>query len=216
MSQSSLRNVLFIIADDWSPIAGCYGNDVIQTPNIDRLASKGVVFDYAFCTSPSCAVSRACIMTGQHGHTHGQYGHCHGIHHFKTLPNMLSTSKLLGQNGYATALIGKCHTSPNEVYPFDYKQTQFPKHIGQAVAEHFETFLTEYASGKPFYAHVASSDPHRSGDGAQYCNGPQPGHVAQVYDPADVVVPDFLPDNGATRTDLANYYQAVSRWDETA
>ncbi len=49
--------VLFIIADDWSPIARCYGNDVIKTPNVDALAERGVVFDYAFCTSPSVAVS---------------------------------------------------------------------------------------------------------------------------------------------------------------
>lgn len=51
------HSVLFIIADDWSPIARCYGNDVIKTPNVDALAERGVVFDYAFCTSPSVAVS---------------------------------------------------------------------------------------------------------------------------------------------------------------
>ena len=61
----SRPSVLFIIADDWSPIARCYGNDVIKTPNIDALAEHGVVFDYAFCTSPSCAVSRACIRTAR-------------------------------------------------------------------------------------------------------------------------------------------------------
>ena len=76
------RNVLFIIADDWSPLTRCYGNNVISTPHVDALAARGVVFDYAFCTSPSCAVSRACILTGHHSHTHGQYGHCHGIHGF--------------------------------------------------------------------------------------------------------------------------------------
>ena len=67
----SHRCVLFIIADDWSPIARCYGNRVIKTPNVDALAERRV-FDYAFCTSPSCAVNRACIPTGQQSHTHGQ------------------------------------------------------------------------------------------------------------------------------------------------
>ena len=71
---NSYKSVMFVIADDWSRIAKCYGNDVIRTPNIDAFAERGVVFDYAFCTSPSCAVSRACILTGQHSHTHGQYG----------------------------------------------------------------------------------------------------------------------------------------------
>ena len=87
----SCSSVLFIIADDWSPIARCYGNRVIKTPNVDALAERGVVFDYAFCTSPSCAVSRACILTGQHSHTHGQYGHCHGIHGFRTHESIQST-----------------------------------------------------------------------------------------------------------------------------
>ena len=53
------RSALFIIADDWSPLAGCYGSPVIQTPNIDRFAERGVVFDHAFCVAPSCAASRA-------------------------------------------------------------------------------------------------------------------------------------------------------------
>ena len=91
------KNVLFIIADDWSPIAGCYGNNKIKTPRIDSLAEKGVVFDHAFCTSPSCAVSRASILTGQHSHTHGQYGHCHGIHGFRTSESMTSTPMDCGQ-----------------------------------------------------------------------------------------------------------------------
>ena len=80
------RNVLFLIADDWSRIADCYGNSVVHTPRIDAFAREGTVFEQAFCTSPSCAVSRACILTGYHSHTHGQYGHCHGIHGFSTHP----------------------------------------------------------------------------------------------------------------------------------
>ena len=91
---NSYKNVMFVIADDWSRIAKCYGNDVIRTPNIDAFAERGVVFDHAFCTSPSCAVSRACILTGQHSHTHGQYGHCHGIHGFRTHEYMQSVPKI--------------------------------------------------------------------------------------------------------------------------
>ena len=101
--------MLFVIADDWSRLARCYGNEVIRTPHIDALAERGTVFDYAFCTSPSCAVSRACILTGQHSHTHGQYGHCHGIHGFRTHEWMQSTPAILRANGYATACIGKKH-----------------------------------------------------------------------------------------------------------
>ncbi|MEZ4664357.1 MAG: sulfatase-like hydrolase/transferase, partial [Caldilineaceae bacterium] len=58
------RNVLFLIADDWSPLAACYGNNVVKTPRIDALAQRSVIFDHEFCVSPSCAVSRAAILTG--------------------------------------------------------------------------------------------------------------------------------------------------------
>ncbi len=65
------RNVLLLIADDWSPIARCYGNDVIQMPNVDGLAARGTWFAHAFCTTPSCAASRASLLTGNYSHTHG-------------------------------------------------------------------------------------------------------------------------------------------------
>ena len=100
------RNVLFLIADDWSRIAGCYGNSVVRTPRIDAFAREGAIFDQAFCTSPSCAVSRACILTGYHSHTHGQYGHCHGIHGFSThpiLPRRLPASRRMATPRPASA-----------------------------------------------------------------------------------------------------------------
>ncbi|NKB71732.1 MAG: sulfatase-like hydrolase/transferase [Candidatus Latescibacteria bacterium] len=121
------RNVLFLIADDWSRIAGCYGHTAIRTPRIDQFAAAGVVFDQAFCTSPSCAVSRACILTGHHSHSHGQYGHCHGIHGFRTHAHMSSTPQALQAAGYATACIGKKHVEPASVYPFDFEPRVNPR-----------------------------------------------------------------------------------------
>ena len=66
------RSVLLMIADDWSPLAGCYGSPVIRTPHVDALARRATRFTHAFCTSPSCAASRANILTGHYSHTHGQ------------------------------------------------------------------------------------------------------------------------------------------------
>ena len=208
---SDHRNVLFIIADDWSPLARCYGSEVIRTPHVDALAERGVVFDYAFCTSPSCAVSRACILTGQHSHTHGQYGHCHGIHGFRTHSFMQSTPRILRRRGYATACIGKKHVEPDSVYPFEYEppvDARSPDDMAAKVTQ----FLGDNGD-RPFYLHVASTYPHRAG--ASFGNErTHAGITPTPYDPREVVVPPFLPDLPAVRADLAEYYESVSRYDQ--
>jgi N-sulfoglucosamine sulfohydrolase len=204
------KNALFLIADDWSRLAACYGNEVIKTPRIDAFADEGIVFDHAFCTSPSCAVSRACILTGQHSHTHGQYGHCHGLHGFSTHAHMSSTPKDLRRAGFATACIGKKHVAPTAVYPFEY-EPQVNSRSPADLADAARVFLGENRD-RPFYLHVGFSDPHRAGQG--FANERAWRGVSEVtYRPEDIVVPDFLPDMPQVRADLADYYQAVSRFD---
>ena len=208
---SDYRSVLFLIEDDWSRIAKCYGDNFVQTPHIDRLAEQGVVFDYAFCTSPSCAVSRACILTGQHSHTHGQYGHCHGIHGFRTHDHMQSIPKILKMKGFATGCIGKKHVEPPSVYPFDYEpsvNSRSPEDISDATGQ----FLAN-AKDQPFYLHIGSGYPHRSGK--SYGNKKIYAGIQPIgYDPDLVPVPNFLPDNPNTRADLSEYYESISRWDQ--
>ncbi|MCZ6676401.1 MAG: sulfatase [Candidatus Poribacteria bacterium] len=211
MNQTPYRNILFLIADDWSRIAGCYGNDVIRTPNIDALAERSVVFDYAFCTSPSCAVSRACILTGLHSHTHGQYGHCHGIHGFRTHEFVQSIPKILKARGFATTCIGKKHVEPPRVYPFDF-EPKVDMRSPTDMEDNVRMFLDGHKDN-PFYLHVGSGYPHRAGVG--FGNERQHAGVDAVhYDSAEVIVPDFLPDVPAVREDLADYYQSISRWDQ--
>ena len=66
-------NILFILADDWSyPFAGVYGDKTVSTPNIDKLAKRGVTFTQAYCASPSCTPSRAAILTGKYPHNLGE------------------------------------------------------------------------------------------------------------------------------------------------
>ncbi|MXV82176.1 sulfatase [Candidatus Poribacteria bacterium] len=207
---NSHKSVMFVIADDWSRIAKCYGNEVIRTPHIDAFAERGVVFDYAFCTSPSCAVSRACILTGQHSHTHGQYGHCHGIHGFRTHAYMQSVPKILKAHGFSTACLGKKHVEPESVYPFDFEPKVDPRSPVDMAAKVTE-FLNE-AADTPFYLHIGSSYPHRAGKGFGN-DRTHSGIEPSPYTPDEIIVPNFLPDVPAVREDLADYYESVSRWD---
>lgn len=65
-------NIVFILSDDQGPwAAGCYGNEEIRTPNIDRLAERGLRFNNFFCTSPVCSPARASLMTGRLPSQHG-------------------------------------------------------------------------------------------------------------------------------------------------
>ncbi len=204
------RSVLLLIADDWSPLAGCYGSPVIRTPHVDALAGRATRFTNAFCTSPSCAASRANILTGHYSHTHGQYGHSHAVHNFHTAASMPSIPKRLGAAGYATGIIGKLHTQPASVYPWTHDLQQVPgggRNV-TAMADQAAGFLADIGR-QPFYLHMGFADPHRDfGNRRSY-----EGVEETRYDPAEVPVPDFLPDHPEVRAELAEYYQAISRLD---
>ncbi len=62
--QADRPNILWITAEDMSPTLGCYGDDFAITPNLDRLASEGVLYENAFATAPVCSPSRSCLING--------------------------------------------------------------------------------------------------------------------------------------------------------
>ncbi len=102
-------NILFIAIDDLKPILGCYGNQMIRTPNIDRLAAMGTVFMQNYCQQAVCGPTRASIMTGlRPDHT--------GVWDLKTRmrdvnPDILSLPQYLISQGYSTQGIGKVYDS---------------------------------------------------------------------------------------------------------
>ncbi len=98
-------NIVFILSDDhrWDHM-GVAGHPWIRTPNLDRLAGEGVLFNNAFCTTSLCSPSRASIITGQYAHNHGV------INNLSFWDNKNTTFlELLKKGGYQTGFIGKWH-----------------------------------------------------------------------------------------------------------
>lgn len=229
-------NIVLIVSDDHGREAvGCYGNSAVKTPNIDRLAAEGIRFANAFCTVASCSPSRSVILTGEQSHTNGMYGLEHQQHHFSSFDTVKSLPVLLEKAGYRTARIGKFHVAPEAVFHFGNVLQEGgvnnPASIGRSpveMADLCKAFIND-TSAQPFFLYFATDDPHRSKavlpDGTPFFDGSKPNafgnrkegypQVAKTeFKPEDVIVPSYLPDNKATREELAAYYQAINRLDQ--
>ena len=103
-------NIVFIMADDlgYSEL-GCYGNSFHETPNLDRLASQGMRFNYAYAAAPVCSPTRASIMTGQFPARVGILDYLRADDPNHLSPNLTTLAEPLRDAGYATGMAGKWH-----------------------------------------------------------------------------------------------------------
>ncbi|MEP3481839.1 MAG: sulfatase [Fuerstiella sp.] len=207
-------NVIIFIADDvsWNDY-GCYGNPAARTPNIDSLAANGIRFDNAYLTASSCSPSRSSIITGRYPHNNGKAAELHKpiSAHLPWFPEILK------QNGYYTALSGKHHMT---MVSENQKSQARPN-----VFDHVDNGKTKQNSGghanwvsvtrnrpkdQPFFFWFASTDAHRGWDADRQWD---PDRYGPKHTSDKVIVPPFLIDDEETRTDLASYYNEVTRFD---
>lgn len=202
-------NILFIMTDDHTTQAiSCYGGNMVKTPNIDRIANEGIRFDNCYATNALSGPSRACILTGKFGHVNGFTDNA------KTFNGDQETfPKILQQNGYQTAIIGKWHLiSEPQGFNFwsilsgqheqgDYYNPDFLEngktikeegYVTDIITDKAINYLKERDKSKPFAMMVHHKAPHRNWMPAERHLG--------VFNNTTFPEPDNLFDDYSTRS----------------
>ncbi len=139
MAESRRPNILFIAIDDMNDWVGCLeGHPDVQSPNIDRLASRGVLFTNAHCTAPVCGPSRTALFTGLRPDSTGVYTNAANVR--TQLPHVVTLPQYLRGNGYYTFGCGKLFHGGGKGIPLD------------AFDEYGPNIRTPWTAGGPFTA----------------------------------------------------------------
>lgn len=205
LSEGAL-NVLWIYVEDTNPWMGCYGDERVATPNIDRLATAGTRFDRAYMTSGVCSPTRSAIITGMYQTSIGAHEHYSSFSEWrgnkmevwdpnhlgvKTLPEIFKAA------GYYTFNEGKEH------YNFVYRTKDLYDHKGvngfKGASEGSE--WTGRGDDQPFFGQIQLS-------GGKYPDPPK------VVSPQEVDVMPYYPDNEVFRTEIAHHYNTIGKLDE--
>ena len=236
LSRPNKPNVLFIAVDDLRPELGCYGYDHMHTPNIDRLASKGMIFRNAYCQQAVCSPSRNSVMTGLRPDSLKIYDL--GTNFRTYNPDVVTVSQYFMQHGYHSESIGKIYhiwhgnhddslswsidpwnpwndplniTSVTREDTIDL-HTSYPKVGDKRLAWYKsevpdknlnDTRITDHAIKRlknlketPFFMGVGYLKPHLP--------FVAPQRFWDLYDPANIIIPDKNPPEGSPSLALNN------------
>ncbi|MCA9122063.1 MAG: sulfatase [Planctomycetaceae bacterium] len=208
-------NILLFTADDLhAESLGVFRGGVKDlTPNLDRFARQGMLFDRAHVNAAICVPSRAVIATGLYSHRSGAMGFMKAN---AGTPEVVTTFQA---SGYLAGILGKVdHSTPTTATKWDYSFDQKDLGNGRNPEIYYQRCRTFFeqckADNKPFYFMVNSHDPHRP-----YCNPKKltagAAMPSRVYEPSEVDVPGFLPDLPGVRNELAQYLNSTRRLDDT-
>lgn len=196
--------VLFISDDHSWHDCGPYGDRVVRTPQLDRLAREGMRFNLAFAASPTCSVSRSAIYTGLYPFRNGAHSNHSLVRDgLKTLPHYMQAL------GYRVVIAGKTHIGPRPEFPFEYLANANIMPPGKSHVlwtdlntRAIDRLLAEHDSRRPLCLVVCSHSPHvfwLDNDG---------------YDPLRIKLPPYLIDTPETRATRCRYCTDVSWMDK--
>ncbi len=208
-------NILFVISDDQSyPYASAYGNSCARTPNFDRVARMGILFNNAYVTSPGSSPSRASILTGRYPWGIEQAG-THGSDFpraYRSFPEMLQAA------GYHIGFTGKGWGPGNwKNYKWPYnpagpeygERTLTPPYRGiweDDYAGNFEDFMKARGKDQPFYFWFGCKEPHRIYE--------QDSWKREGRNLSEAIVPGDLPDVDLVRGDVLDYATEIEWFDK--
>lgn len=200
-------NILFCIADDASPHFGTYGCTWAKTPNIDRLAQQGLVFENAYTPTAKCAPSRASILTGRNPWLLEAAAN----HQCIFPPQYKAFTEVLSASGVYVGAQGK-FWGPGDASNTDGSRrtwglaTSGGNSQNDDGGEKFRAFLKDRPQGKPFFFWFGSTNPHRP-------YAPDSGVQANKK-PSDIErVPAYWPDNDVVRRDMLDYSIEIETYD---
>ncbi|MEL7496702.1 MAG: sulfatase [Planctomycetota bacterium] len=189
-----LPDIVVYLVDDLSAAdLPLYGGTNIGTPALDHLAADGMTFDRAFVASPSCAVSRAALLTGLMPARNGAEEN-----HSSPRAELLKLPTVLNKLGYQTAAFGKVAHRNAADYGFEIHN---PKKTIPEVRKRVKTFLENRSDQRPLALFVGVSDPH------------VPWPAKSTIDPSKMSLPPQLLDTPRTRVQRSRYLQEVKDLD---
>ncbi|MHC4880911.1 MAG: sulfatase-like hydrolase/transferase, partial [Planctomycetota bacterium] len=207
--RASRPNILLIVGEDHGCELSCYGDPVIETPHIDRLASQGVLFESGYVTQSVCSPSRSTIFTGLFPHQNGQLGLA--THQYGWFRKWPTTYSLLKHAGYRTGLIGKTHVIPADaVESFVDFRFQPSSNFAKRKVSDYAVKAGEFfrADDAPFFMTVNYPDAHWP------LQGQVDGLPESRVDPDRVKVMAYVGhETPRMREIVRNYYDCMLRLD---
>lgn len=195
-------NILWILSDDMSLEMGCYGDPLVKTPNLDRLASQGIRFTNAHTTGPVCSASRSAMITGMYQTTIGaQHHRSHRSDGYKLPDGVVPVTDLFRKAGYFTVNVKGPNGMGNGKTDFNFN-VDHPVYDGKD--------WSERKKDQPFFAMMNFTEPHR---GPAWPQARKQLPANELVDPAKVKLPPYYPDTAIARNDWANYLDAIHNLD---